>query len=258
MKKGNFGEALRREREMRGVSLEEVSNATRISTRFLLALENENWHELPGGVFNRGFVRSVSRFLGLDEDALIAEYALVTNDKPEVAVWATDEKRGRSNAALWVFAALLAVLGVGGYFAWQQAGPWLGPKIAELWDRVGRGQGSSGVAAANQNQKAPAAAVPTSTPPQAAAVPDELVLIVEAGKETTVTIAADGVNQYEGRIEKNAKHTFRARERFEITARDPSALVVTLNGQEVPPFGFPGQPGSKTLTRADLKPGGQP
>lgn len=252
MKKGNFGEALRREREMRGVSLEEVSNATRISTRFLLALENEQWHELPGGVFNRGFVRSVSRFLGLDEDALIAEYALVTNDKPEVAVWATEQKR-RSGAAPVVLVLILIALGVGGYFAWQMASPWLGPKVAALWERV-TGSGSSGVAA---DQSRPPAAAPAATAP-APVVTGELELKLEAGKATTVRVYADGVNQFDGRIEKDAKHTFRAREKFEINAQDPSALVMSLNGQEVPPFGFPGQPGSKTLTRADLKPGGQP
>ena len=53
-----FGEHLKREREMRGVSLEEVSAATRISPRFLEAIENEKWDELPGGVFNRGFIRA--------------------------------------------------------------------------------------------------------------------------------------------------------------------------------------------------------
>src|SRR3984957_15431551 len=73
-----FGEHLKREREMRGVSLEEISSATRIAPRFLAALESEQWELLPGGVFNRGFIRSIARFLGLDEDSLVAEYALGT------------------------------------------------------------------------------------------------------------------------------------------------------------------------------------
>jgi hypothetical protein len=147
---------------------------------------------------------------------------------------------------------------VGGYFAWKQAAPWLGPQIADVWGRV-TGSRSSGVAAADQRQAAPSS-TPAAPAPAAAtsAATGELELKLEAGKATVVTVYADGVNQFDGRIEKDAKHTFRAREKFEITARDPSALVVTLNGQEVPPFGFPGQPGSKTLTRADLKPGGQP
>jgi cytoskeletal protein RodZ len=73
-----FGEHLKRERELRGVSLEEVAAATRISTRFLEAIEKEQWDQLPGGVFNRGFIRAIARFLGLDEDGLVAEYALET------------------------------------------------------------------------------------------------------------------------------------------------------------------------------------
>ena len=67
MTKDTFGESLKREREMRGVTLEEISAATRIATRFLRAIENEEWDQLPGGVFNRGFVRAVARYLGLDE-----------------------------------------------------------------------------------------------------------------------------------------------------------------------------------------------
>ena len=74
MAKGNFGERLKRERELREVSLEEITTATRIGPHFLEALENEEWSKLPGGVFNRGFVRSIARYLGLDEEAFLAEY----------------------------------------------------------------------------------------------------------------------------------------------------------------------------------------
>jgi transcriptional regulator with XRE-family HTH domain len=74
MARGNFGERLKRERELREVTLEEVTQATRIGSRFLEALENEEWDKLPGGVFNRGFVRSIAHYLGLDEEAFLAEY----------------------------------------------------------------------------------------------------------------------------------------------------------------------------------------
>jgi cytoskeleton protein RodZ len=76
MARGNFGERLKRERELREVTLEEITQATRIGPRFLEALENEEWDKLPGGVFNRGFVRSIAHFLGLDEEAFLAEYDL--------------------------------------------------------------------------------------------------------------------------------------------------------------------------------------
>src|SRR3979490_2688837 len=84
---GTFGDHLRREREMRGVSLDEISAATRIATRFLQAIENEQWNQLPGGVFNRGFVRAVAHYLGLDEEDIVAEYAAAVGDRPTVPVW---------------------------------------------------------------------------------------------------------------------------------------------------------------------------
>src|SRR5260370_31550464 len=79
MTKTGFGEHLKREREMRGVSLDEICAATRISTRFLQAMESEEWERLPGGVFNRGFVRAVARYLGLDEEGTVAEYVMAIN-----------------------------------------------------------------------------------------------------------------------------------------------------------------------------------
>src|SRR5580698_9008574 len=80
-----FGEHLRRERELRGVSLEEVSVATRIPSRYLDAIESEQWELLPGGVFNRGYVRSIARFLGLGEDEILAEYELASRPAREAA-----------------------------------------------------------------------------------------------------------------------------------------------------------------------------
>jgi transcriptional regulator with XRE-family HTH domain len=97
-----FGEHLKREREMRGVSLEEISLATRIAPRFLAALEKEEWEKLPGGVFNRGFIRSVAHYLGLDEDSMVAEYALHTKGRPEPGVVADPPmSRKPSGARLW-------------------------------------------------------------------------------------------------------------------------------------------------------------
>jgi transcriptional regulator with XRE-family HTH domain len=127
-----FGEHLKREREMRGVSLEEVSAATRISTRFLEAIENEKWDQLPGGVFNRGFIRSIARFLGLDEDGLVAEYALETKgalDVRPVPEHPAEIPRNWQPAVFAVIGILLIVLA--GWFAYHR----YGAKIAARFHR---------------------------------------------------------------------------------------------------------------------------
>ena len=92
MAKGTFGERLKRERELREVSLEEVSKATRISERFLEALENEDWERLPGGVFGHGFVRSIARYLGLSEESLLAEYDLARGENANAAPGRPEER----------------------------------------------------------------------------------------------------------------------------------------------------------------------
>src|SRR5207248_4906116 len=71
---GVFGDRLRREREARGVTLGEISESTKISSGFLRALEQEDFERLPGGIFNRGFVRAYCKFLGIDEDAMVADF----------------------------------------------------------------------------------------------------------------------------------------------------------------------------------------
>jgi cytoskeleton protein RodZ len=126
MDKGTFGDHLRREREMRGVSLEEISAATRIGTRFLEALESEQWEQLPGGVFNRGFVRAIARFLGLDEEGLVGEYALATNDRPETRLGTEKQPAPRSEARrlLWLLLLLAVALVAGAWFAWHRYASW--------------------------------------------------------------------------------------------------------------------------------------
>jgi cytoskeleton protein RodZ len=128
--KDGFGVHLRREREMRGVTLEEISSATRIGTRFLDALETEHWDRLPGGVFNRGFVRSTAQFLGLDPEAMLAEYTIATTDSARPAApvlihsqssW-TPKTANAPRDRRWVpgvVIVVIAAVAVAGWFGWR-------------------------------------------------------------------------------------------------------------------------------------------
>jgi len=77
---GAFGEKLRKQREQRGLALDAISNTTKISTRMLRALEDEHFDQLPGGVFNKGFVRAYARQVGLDEEEALADYLLALRE----------------------------------------------------------------------------------------------------------------------------------------------------------------------------------
>jgi cytoskeletal protein RodZ len=71
---GAFGEKLRKQREQQGIGLDAISGTTKISTRMLRALEEEHFDKLPGGVFNKGFVRAYARQVGLNEEEAVADY----------------------------------------------------------------------------------------------------------------------------------------------------------------------------------------
>jgi cytoskeleton protein RodZ len=265
-----FGEHLKREREMRGVSLEEVSAATRISTRFLEAIESDRWESLPGGVFNRGFIRSVARYLGLDEDSMVAEYALETRGRVETGVVPDPPMEMPRNWKPAIVAAIVLVVilaGVG--FAYAR----YGGKIAERLHRkpaaatgaatsgdATRGANDAGTGAAGAGTTAAGnGAAQNSKPSDAAAASaeaagaDPLELMLQTSKLVDVTIVADGATIFSGSIDAGDKRMFEARDAFDVSSSDSSAIVLELNGRRVGAFGQLGLPGSVKLTRNDLK-----
>jgi len=71
---GKFGDKFRKEREKKNISLDDVSNVTKISSRMLQAIEQERFDQLPGGVFNKGFIRAYAKHLGLNDEDAVNDY----------------------------------------------------------------------------------------------------------------------------------------------------------------------------------------
>ena len=76
----SFGEQLRLAREARGVSLREISEQTRISMRYLEAIEMDEYKRLPGGIFNRSFIKAYAKYIGYDEQAALEGYARIARE----------------------------------------------------------------------------------------------------------------------------------------------------------------------------------
>jgi cytoskeleton protein RodZ len=273
---GTFGDHLKREREMRGVSLDEISAATRIATRFLTAIENEQWALLPGGVFNRGFVRAVARYLGLDEENIVAEYAAAAGDRPSVPVWTGSPPTVTPDHPwlAWILAGVvLAVIATGGWFATRRilrlrasgraaqvsaasATPSPGqPGLPETTETV-RVSAQPAPTRAQDTQALPRGG---DTPPApvagstSAAPGPPFLLKVEAEKTTHVTVDADAQRVYEGTMKAGEGRVFTVRDRIEISAGDAGALHLELNGKRLAPIGQAGHEGKATLTRESLK-----
>ena len=80
----DFGSYLKSERELRGVTLDELHSKTMIPVRFLQALENNQFDELPGQVFIRGYIRSIAKVIGAQEDEVLSTYMDINNTAPSI------------------------------------------------------------------------------------------------------------------------------------------------------------------------------
>jgi cytoskeletal protein RodZ len=75
-----IGEQLRLAREERGIPLREISDQTRISMHYLEAIEADDFKRLPGGIFNRSFVKAYARYVGYDEKEAVEAYMRFMRD----------------------------------------------------------------------------------------------------------------------------------------------------------------------------------
>ena len=257
MAKGNFGERLKREREMREVSLNEVTQATRIGPRFLEALENEQWDKLPGGVFNRGFVRAIARFLGLDEENLLSEYDLAHGEQAISAPPPYESKIPPT--PLWIPALavvvvllLLAGLVAGGIYGWRRYSAYRANKRSSAAATLSNSQSASASPGVLSTP------VSSSTDSSTAAPGPALDLSVSTSAATRVRIVADGKLRFDAELPAGETRHFFASTQFEVTAADSSAVLLELNGRAMPPVGPPGASGTIVLSQNDLRqaPGG--
>ena len=189
---GVFGDRLRREREMRGINLDEIAESTKISRRHLESLEKDQFDQLPGGVFNKGFVRAYARFLGIDEEQAVADYALASNEQPEpedkFPLQVHEEPNRELNprrSSLPLIFALAALAGVlVGYFFYQRSKP--------------KNEHNAGPTQEMRLQE-PAAKTPISTnepaPAQTAPSAPQKARVAEAGSPTRGGVARGGVEE---------------------------------------------------------------
>jgi cytoskeletal protein RodZ len=250
MAKGTFGERLKRERELREVTLDEVSKSTRISARFLNALENEDWSRLPGGVFGRGFVRTIARYLGLSEESLLAEYDSARSEGLSAAPPKPEERipsppKWIPVAAVLVILLLLVGLILGGIYGWRKIKARRAAKPT---------QSSTAPVAPATSTSLQLSASPTVAP----APKTPLLLAVSVSAATHVRVLADGKLVLDADLLAGQNRRFSAAGQLEVSVSDAAAVLLELNGKVIAPLGTPGSSGKIVLSANDLRqvPGG--
>lgn len=211
----SFGETLRRERELRGVSLREIADTTKISVRFLQALEQDRLDVLPGGVFRRAFVKQYAKHLGLDAERLVAEFVYAHGEQaPEQAE--ARKPRSGSNAGTLL---LVAVFGTAAVLSLWKAAP-----QREVVARVER-----------PPELAPAAEKPVS------ATPSGLVLSLRANQTCWVEARVDGQAILNRVLEQGQSETFEAHGEIILSVGNAGGVSFTVNDLPGLPLGKNGE-----------------
>jgi cytoskeletal protein RodZ len=266
----SFGEELRREREIRGISLKEIADATKISKRFLEAIERNDHKTLPAPVFTRGFVREYARYLGLNAEEMVNRYnfAAVGDDRIEQS--AHLERLTTPQAPMPI--KKLAPRGIPPPYARVDRNVYIlivvvialaGVSYWALKHRREARANEERTAAETHVAAAPAAPVVVTPPTQTANTstqppangPAKLVLNLEVTDTSWIILEADGQRVINDEVRRGTHRTFEAKDAFHFsTIGNAGGITLTLNDMPVPSLGREGQVlHDVTLDRAALQ-----
>jgi len=256
----SLGARLRQERERRKITLEQISQSTKIGTRFLQALEEDQFDRLPGGIFNKGFVRAYARSIGVDEEQAIADYLAATGanqpkpeeaDQPPIIVPAEPPKH-RTAGLPWGTLALLLLLTAFGFAIWgfySRATARTAPAESQPEPPSKPVSQPASSPQSNVSAAAPTSSSPNSPPPTPAAASHGIVVRIKAREDAWISVTVDGEVTTELTLEANSEKTFRGRNQIMVKAGNIGALDFEFQGKPLPPQGSSGE--VKTLAFTD-------
>ena len=265
---------LKQEREQRGITLDQISQSTKIGTRFLQALEQDHFEQLPGGIFNKGFVRAYARFVGIDEEQAVADYLSATGanqpkteaveDAPVIEL-PPEQERSHAAGVPWGMLATLLLIVAFSFAVW---GFYSRVTITRTQPptRTSLSQTPTPAAASPSPQEAQAAReVKSSGPPNVSplpaarttsaansspasisnstveAVPRDIVLQIRAREDAWVSINVDGEVTTQETLTALSEKTIRARQQIILKAGNIGALDLEFKGKPLPVQGKAGE-----------------
>jgi cytoskeleton protein RodZ len=237
-----LGEKLRHAREERGISIAEVAEQTRISPYYIESIERDDYKPLPGGIFNKGFVKSYAKYVDIDEQQALADYTSLISaaqpvNEPEPRAYRpevlTDDRSGRSMTPTIIMAVVILALMTGGI-------------LFGLNYLQNRGATEPGNAAANSNANA-SLQFNANSGPAAASAPDMSTLRIDfkaVGSDISISAIKDSAKPVTTLVKGGDTISFDPKESLKISYSRSlaSAAQLAINGKAITP---PAQPLAK-------------
>ena len=275
-----IGPALRNERTRQQLSLDDVAQGTRISQRFLKAIESGDMASLPGIVFARNFVRQYAVFLKLDPEPLLTgmprfdiDSAPLPNPPAKVAEsrWTSWMTPGAS-VAVWCVLAATAAAGGWWYFELPRT-----PATSATATPAAKQPTTPPVDAQATAPVADLAQIPVPPPGQTADRPQDpanvqpaadsasqqtpgpvvqnahdsakaVQVVLTARESSWVQVTADGRTAFVGMLKPNDSRSIAADSLVKVIAGNAGGLQISLNGKALDPIGQVGQVRTVRLT----------
>jgi transcriptional regulator with XRE-family HTH domain len=205
-----LGEFLRRERELRHISLDDVAERTKISRRYLEAIEEGQYDRLPGETFVRGFIRSYAQFVGLDpqDTLLLYHQSRMDHEGAPLRTERISPVRRAWNAPSLVWLLVVGVLIVGGVLL-GVIGFLEGPNLLRLIS----------------SPQSDVVNTPTGGAP--------LILTAVADSDTWLRVAIDEREPQDMVLRAGQSTKWMGRERFVLSIGNARATRLRLNGRDL-------------------------
>jgi cytoskeleton protein RodZ len=273
----NLGAFLRQQREDKKVPLEEMAVRTRIAVRFIKAIEENQFDQLPNQVSAKGFLRSYARCLGLDESVVLKGFAeavhpdqsLPAENKEEIPSYIQMKRPDRLPFPLWAALSVVGViallLAVTLFVPKPEEAPPISPPEAapslpeemipsELSPGLELPSGEEAVPPAS-SAPAPTIPAPVTTPaPPSEPAAKPLVLLVEAIESSWVQVNIDNLETKEALLQPSEKVKWEAKKKFILTVGNAGGVRVNLDGQDLGPFGPSGKVVKREITAPSAPP----
>lgn len=233
----NIGETLRTARVSHGIILEEVERATHVKYKYLVAIESNEFGEIPALAYVRAYVRKYAEFIGLDPEPLLeaiqstvpATYKLELDagHVPTPAVDAFLKRRNPWQRVLWIGIAVVV-----GLILVLLLINWLVPSIPSAGTPPVSPTESNNLSPSEPNQNSTDSPEPTESIVASSQAGPEIEFRVTAIESGSLKVIVNGKAQFEGAMEAGQKGTWRGSS-FRLTFDDPVKYALEIDGVEI-------------------------
>lgn len=254
----SIGRVLQQARIDAGLTVDEISQSTRVRIPIVHAIEQDDFSRCGGDVYARGHIRTLARAVGVDPDPLLAQYGDENGARPAptpaTPLFEAERIRSEPRRPNWtaaMVAAIVAVIAFVGYTAFNGG------------DDSDKQQAAEGSTPSTSKAATPKPSPTTKKPADPKPDPsDSAIAAAPPNKVTVKMTAADGRSWisakdhngrilFDGLLEQGESKTFQDNQKIDLVLGDAGAIQLFVNGKQIDDEFQPGQVERLTYTKGD-------